>query len=401
MYKKQQLVTSILESIEKAHVVLDAKAQQELRVADSNWYWNGNPDGHCNFDDTVEEVLSCLTEMQLQKIIDLTTLCGIKEGAKFRELWREWGQQGVFDCKPEVLTTSAKVPILRIRHDCYLHWMRGFCFQNSYDSHCNGSNGSSGSTLEQDVRIVTIPAYSNLWEKEDEGVDVAGEWNEKWALFRKAMILAHPFLACVGKASFYSMLDRYPTVFEEFFNQTDENVMRLGLSKELTVERIKEQCSSAQFSGPTIVELAVILKNPDSHVATLRYGAQAVQLSWNYHGAYRQMTIQFPAWDKDSYVAEMWECADWNACSPMQACESSYLYNIWCNLTAVLLTFAGLTPHQFGINIIKGRDFTITPVMMYPEEARVSCLSDVWSELYEVCEGFYTFKKLVHELSKQ
>ena len=189
---KKTLVQQVIEQMEKASVVFAEGTQ----VWSSDRFWVRYPEGHyaSSYCYCVEEHLSCLDEQSLQKILELVPFT---EGIEFDALWKAWGQSGCFKCEPAILTwEDKKVPILRIRHDSYLHYMRGYAFQNSYDAHCNGSNGASNN-LEQDIRAITWSEYS-LGEEQDE-YTIRPQWEEKWALFRKAMIVQHSFVACGGR----------------------------------------------------------------------------------------------------------------------------------------------------------------------------------------------------------
>lgn len=388
MNNKQQLVNSILTKIEKAKVAL--VDDQHLHAQDTS-FWERYPTGHCNAEYSVEEQLSCLTEEQLQRVANLQ----ITPGIKFRDMWREWGKAGVFECAPAILDTKSGVPMLRIRHDSYLHWMRGYCFQNSYDAHCNGSNGGSGSTLARDASIIELPVYSALWDNEDDG-DVQEAWETQWSVFRKAMILAHPFMACAGKNSFHKMLECYAETFEEFVNQTDDSVMKLRLDKSLTLTAMREKCASTEYDSTTLLDLAV-MGALDKQVGLLRFGSTAVQFSWNSREGFRQMTIRFPEWDKDAYVQELYDCVDLNARHPWQPAEQEYLYSIWCNLSATLLTLAGMDSRYF--RPANGNVFLATDVCFYPEKQRVHNAEEMWSALYEARSTLRSFQDMANEIT--
>lgn len=388
MNNKQQLVNSVLAKIEEAQVEL--ADEQDLRSQDVS-FWKRYPTGHCNVEYSVEEQLSCLTEEQLQRVANLQ----ITTGTKFRDMWREWGKAGVFECAPTLMRTESGIPVLRVRHDSYLHWMRGYCFQNSYDAHCNGSNGASGSTLARDTCIIELSGYSRLWDNEDtDGVQEA--WEAQWAVFRKAMILAHPFMACAGKNSFHRMLVCHADTFEEFMNQTDDNIMKLRLDKSLTLAAMRKKCASTEYDSTTLLDLAV-MSAPGKQVGLLRFGRTAVQFSWNSCEGFKQLTIKFPEWDKDAYVQELYDCGDMNACHPMQAVEQEYLYSIWCNLSATLLTLAGVDSRYF--RPANGDEFITADVCFYPEKQRVNNAEEMWNILYEVRSTLRSFQDMADEIA--
>lgn len=357
---KKQLVQQVLERMEKAAVSIGERAK--LRADDH--YWQNYPDGHYRLGDSVivEEDLACLDENSLQKILDGDD---IPAGIGYKDLWQMWGQQGCFKCTPTILTQGCEAPVLRIRHDSYLHlhWMRGDCFQDSSDAHCNGTNGRSPITLAVDISAACRVWYRYTQEERE-------EWERKWALFRKAMIIHHPFTACARHKTFYTMLDKYPEIFEEFIDLTDENVLHMHLDKSLTLDAMRAACAGEKYECPTVLELA-LMRNDEECCGILRFGETAVSFSWCENGVPRTSAINFPAFAEDAYFR-----------SPPLS-PRLYVQHCWFGLAVTLMSLAGVSVSFWRCVPRKGSNFDVIDACAFGADRRVSG----WNYIHDKCSA--------------
>lgn len=172
--------------------------------------------------------------------------------------------------------------------------------------------------------------------------------------------------------------------------------MKLRLDKPLTLTAMREKCASTEYDSTTLLDLAV-MGALDKQVGLLRFGNTAVQFSWNSREGFRHMTIRFPERDKDAYVQELYDCGDLNARHPGQPAEQEYLYSIWCNLSATLLTLAGMDSRYF--RPANGNVFLVTDVCFYPEKQRVHNAEEMWSALYEARSTLRSFQDMANEIA--
>ena len=387
---KKTLVQQVLEQMEKAEVVFD----KDTRVRTEGRFWDYYPEGHyaTPFYYCVEEHLSCLDENSLQQILELAPY---SHGITFGSLWKAWGRAGCFKCKPTILTWgNRKAPVLRIRHDSYLHYMRGYAFQNSYDAHCNGSNGES-SNLHQDIRAISLSPYA-LDEEQDEDAQYEA-WEKKWALFRKAMIVQHPFVACGGRQTFYAMLDEYPEVFEEFINLTDSQVLSLNLDPTLTLEEMRKQCKDQPYDWRRgVFELALMYQN--QCYGRLRFGETSVSFTWRRNKETHCSTIDFPEWDKQSYFSELYDIGDMaSGVRPEQLSQREYLHACWNGLATMLLSLEGVSISQGYCVPRRGWELETTTVCLDTPNSQVQGMTDLWDKVSEATRIYPGFKQLAEE----
>lgn len=349
MNKKQALVTEILERLS----VLDIPSD-ELYAKDE--FWSEYPDGHYNSTiyPSIEGLLSCLTKDSLQAIVDKDY---IEPGKTFNSAWNEWGRAGYLQSIPEVIQDRSGVPILRLRHDCYLHWFRGYGFQNSYDAYCNGSNGESPKTFNKIREAITTD------------IDNPAEWNKTWALFRKAMIVSYPAQACAGKTVFYKMLNEHSDVFDDFITLTDEKCLHLDLDPSMTWNVMKEQASKQMFNCSIDFEVPIMIKSTKAEkqqfCGILRFGKSAVSYTWCENMQSHSMCINFPKFGKNTLLH-----------------QQEYLLECWVNLGYTLLTMAGIICAKYNIVLPANRKINVIDVSWTQSElwaTNISTLNEVCS----------------------
>lgn len=382
MNRKRELVNPILDNLERAGVKLSDTLELAgndgdisyidkgfyLRCKDSDLYWKLNPTGNCmEYSGCIEQNLACLEEQNLERIL---TSGGIPENIEWCDLWRSWEAAGYFECAPSIIEDEDHVPILRIWHDAYLGWFRGYCFQNSYDLRANGSKGNSPSDLQLAEACVTCPWYSDTADR--------SAWEHEYALFRKAIILAYPFSAAGCDQHFPQLLHNYPSLFEEFINRTDKEKMHLNLDAGLTLCEMRNQSSSIKFQGPVAEEIT--LTQEGGYGVVLRYNEQYVSVSWSESGENRSLTIKIPKWGSEPSSMEDRNCARRPRCENI----SAYLNGCWYCLTITLLTLASCqVSHNFWCpseQLASVMDKMTSNVSA--EDKRASSLQDVWDELY-------------------
>lgn len=346
MNKKHELVEKVLKVLEDSHVERDA--YDSWRAERS--FWGEYPDGHYNdLQSSVEGELSCLTVENLEAILDV----GVpEEGITYSKLWREWGRAGCFKCVPEVLQLG-EVPTLRIRHDSYLSWFRGYRFQNSYDAYGNGSNGESENNLQE-----AIDLCRNFRDPE------CSEYSEhmtelELSVFCSALILYYPFYACRGKSSFYQAIRNYPEVFDGFMRQTDLLMRTGGIH---TLYTMREAMASIKVDCPLWQEFSI--ENKGEQLGLLRLGENAVQLVWSAGGERQSYVLKFPCW--------MYDSADG---------DGQYMGDMWSRLAYTMLTLAGFSATEYSIRPCSSEAVTTVTSLFYGEDERVESLKDLWSNI--------------------
>lgn len=390
---KKTLVQQVLTQMEKAEIVFN----EYTRVHAEENFWERYPDGHYATSAyyCVEEHLSCLDENSLCQILELAPF---PKSIEFPALWRAWGREGCFKCEPTILTwENRRAPVLRIRHDSYLHYMRGYAFQNSHDAFCDGSNGES-SNLTKDIRAISWSEYA-LGDEQDESKE-RDKWQKEWALFRKAMIVQHPFVACGGLQTFYAMLDEYPEVFEKFINLTDSRVMELNLDPTLTLEEMRKRCKDKPFDWRRgVFELALMYQN--QYYGRLRFGETAVSFTWRSNKETHCSTINFPEWDKQSYFSELYNIRDMNAdLRPEQLSQREYLHACWNGLATMLLSLGGVSISQGYCAPRRGWEFETTTVCLDTPSSQMQGMADLWDKVHEAAKRYPGYKQLAEEFLK-
>lgn len=390
MNKKHQLVSELTDRIVNSGIILP---EDTVARAPAD-FWKNYPDGHC--DDSVcpslEGQLSCLLESQLESILKDDH---IQEGMEFHSLWKAWGTAGYLQCDPIIMDLpNDRVPMLRIRHDAYLHWMRGYGFQCSFDAYCNGSNGSSATNMYMAKRACTLSEYSERYEQ-DEG---SAAWEQEYAVFRKAMMLRYPFEACAQKKSFYRVLQGQADIFDEFFNRTDKKCLRMGLDKSLGIRALRRKCQEAEPSGDTVLWIPLhqttVRKGEkrEEVFATLFLGETFVSLHWK-HGGDKKLTINFPAWEKDTYMAEL-QGLDLAAEHPVYPIQGDYLYQCWSCLSLTLLTLAGVSYSGMWFH---SPYVTMPSTHLFNQKDLVGSTEELGRVLYEHCRTYPSLDALATE----
>lgn len=350
MNKKRELVSKVIEALEKAHVVLDDGI--DLRAA--GYFWRQYPQGHCNdmAVPSVEGALSCLTVENLEAILALESP---KDGITYGELWKEWGRQGCFKCNWEILPLP-EVPVLRIRHDSYLSYFRGYRFQNSYDAYGNGSNGESNGDLQQCVDFCRRVTHRDFLE---ECHDMT---QEEIAVLCTGLVYSYPFEACRGKTTFYKALQNNPAVFDRFMLDAAYLGMRLRLDSRVTLGALRRKMAEASPRGTFELELPIV--DDGNQIASLRLYSEAVQLRWRRDGEYHAYTLCFPKYT--------YELAD---------SEEALCYYMWDRLSITLFTLAGFAPNRGRIMLQHGVKCDTNPNPFAPA---TDCIGSL-DELYARC----------------
>lgn len=373
MNKKQRLVDRVIQKLEQRGVVFDGCHAAEAPTG----YWSEYPYGFSNEADTAVERLACLNESQLNKA---AVNCKFPWGTKFSDVWREWGRNGVFTCAPEVLPNDT--PFFRIRHDMYLYLnTRIHVFQQAKDGWGHNIVGASDDTMYRDADIITPSRYLTT---------VPELWKKDWALFRRAMILAHPFTACVGKSSFYEMLEAWPDKFDGFINTVDDDLLRFKLDTGLSYVEMCKLSAYTEFSGTIHTEVAIINKRTLRQMALLRFGKCTVQMVWNADGDYKQLAILCPKWDKHAYMTEIWETKQ----PEVQQDECNYYAGVWTNLSIVLLTMAGLAPLPTEFRSVRAHKFDEADVVFHPADDCVDGMDALKKRINAACQMFETYESI-------
>lgn len=344
MNKKRELVEQVLDLMEASHVEQDS--YPSLRAVTA--FWIAHPSGHYNDGNaSTEGALSCLMEENLSAILAM----GVPQnGMKYTDLWREWGRQGCLKSVPTVMNITG-IPILRIRHDSYLHWYRGYEFQNSYDAYANGSNGESDPYLEEAVELCRQFTHPDYEEQCKHMSDLEVK------MCCTAIIASYPFYACRGKNSFYRVLKQYPEVFDEFLFRTGDLFHRF-VRCFVPVKTLCEEMSDKPMDCQPLQEYAVL--NDGKQIALLRLGETAVQLVWHCKDRLHSYTIKFPYW-----------------CNLFTNKRDQYLLKMWGWLAISLLTLAGFSATDYVINPIEAGQYEFASPTFYFEEQRISNLKEL------------------------
>lgn len=314
MIKKHELVNQVLERLEEANVVQDS--YESLRA--DGFFWEYYPQGHCNnLDSSVEGELSCLTEENLAAILALGTP---SQGIAYSALWREWGAQGCLRSVPEILNIE-RVPVLRVRHDSYLSYFRGYRFQNSYDAYGHGSNGESNGDLGRCVDICMRLNHPDFLAGCNDIME------DELAVLCTALVYSYPFEACRGKAAFYKALQNNPEIFDKFMGDTATSSMHITLDNRVTLSVLREKMTKETPSGILMLELPVM--DNDNQIATLRLYSTAVQIGWRSNGEYHAYTLRFPQFNYE-----------------LDEDENKFIDYMWDRLCITLLTLAGFIPNE-------------------------------------------------------
>lgn len=356
MNKKQELVKKVVDNLERAQVVLGEG--EELRAPEG--FWRQYPQGHCN--DTmvslsVECLLSCLTNKNLDAIAKLGPPA---TGVKFSAWWRDLGQTGYLKDDP-ILMDVDRIPVLRIRHDSYLSWFRGYRFQNSYDAFGNGSNGESWGSMPDAVSMCKAVLHPDA-------IDLcANITQEELNTFCKAVMFSFPFSACRGKSTFYKALQKSPEVFNDFLQQTDDRLMHIGLSKDLSMAKLCEVMSNSEMNSPTCAQFPIIYE--EMQVALLSIGETSIQLVWPVCEERHTYTVNFPHWgyeaslDEPVYRATAWKC-----------------------VATTMLALAGFTVTERYISPVSATKFDSAAPIFYPKGSYIDTLQGLYTQLEETAQ---------------
>lgn len=342
MNKKQELVNQVLAKLEKSHVALGA----ETSLRAPNDFWKQHPNGHYTdmFDYSIECLLSRLTEENLAQL----TAADIPADVSFSALWRQWGLKGYLRSTPQLLEFGG-VPTLRIRHDSYLSWFRGYCFQNSYDAYGAGSNGESDKDLAAAVDICQYIMRIT----------------PKWAQRCHALLLSYPFYACRGKQTFYKALQEHPEAFDQLLLRTDEKLMHVGLPADATLNGLMDYMRTETMRSLIAYEFPIVCN--EQQIALLCLGTWSIQLIWVQEHVRNTFTLNFPYWEEEM---------------PLDA--DTYRILMWAGLSYTMLTLAGFSATEHKIVPLEPTKVFATPPLFYPEATYIDSTETLRHKLREL-----------------
>lgn len=345
MNKKQELVEKVLEKLEKSEVVL---TEGSTLRAYAN-FWDKYPDGHYGdmMEDSIEHLLSRLLEENLEQIANAT----IPHKTEFSVLWREWGKQGFLKSEPKLLDIGG-ISTLRIRHDSYLSWFRGYCFQNSCDAYGNGSNGESRKNLQDIMNIC-----KDLLERSSE-----------WATCCHALLLSLPFSACRGKKSFHTALHDYPDAFDALMEQTNKRLMHIQLPDGMTLGGLSTAMLKAWTPSIPFYEFPIV--RAGKLFALLRISRRSVQLIWMLDRVRSSFTVNFPVWDDE-----------------MSLDENAYYNQMWEGLAVTMLTLAGFMVTEYQITPLEPARTNASSALFHKPDAAIDSLSALSKKLNSIQES--------------
>ncbi len=360
MNKKRSLASEATDKLINGGVLYEGPVHEDAL------YWRLHPDGYCS-GETLESKLALLTEENLTNIRDKYTPA---PGMLFEDVWRRFGVLGFLKCEPKSLRIEGdRVPTLRIRHDSYLHWMRGYGFQNSYDAYANGSRGcSQGLKFDLDF--------------------IAGS---KDKVLNRALILSHLYEACAGQRSFYNAMTWYRGVVDQFINDTDDSVMGHILDHTVVIENVRAACASSEPLKSYVLELAVVPGKGSCVAALVRFGLDGVELLYSVGGNHRRLTMHFPVWDSEAYEEALLELGDLNAGHPDAYDEVTYLQYMWRRLFILLAEVADI--HVTSMYMYTGSEeyFDTAPSSLYPATNVVHSMEQVDTALIDKSREYRSF----------
>lgn len=396
MNKKQNLVNEIINRMEKAHVNFGSDV-----VRCQSGYWDKYPDGNCDIDPVtlevnscIESTLACLSVSSLERIAENDL---IEEGMQVPKLWRVWGQAGYFKMDPEIFMIG-RTPVFKFRHDCFLAPWRDSGFQNSYDAYYNGSNGSSSMDIQRALRAIEIPEHHSSFfdvSGEERPNDVViREWNQKWALFRKAMFVSYPIEACSGKSAFHQTLKAHSKVFSDYVDAVGSDYFHLGLDSELTWSKMIEQASRVDVLNRPAVEKSLIEESKFPEVfGTMKFGRNFVSFTWN-DGEPKSLAIEFPEWERNAWNTEA-TFLDLGCDHPQMLPESDYYCTCWLRLSIVLLAMAGVACAIFYMKKASNMR-TIPP--LFEKDSFVHDINSLSAAVFDASSDLMTFNELADAL---
>ena len=192
------------------------------------------------------------------------------------------------------------------------------------------------------------------------------------------------------------MLDNNPDVFDQFINLTDQQVMRLNLDPELTLEKMRKQCSGQGYDWRRgAFELSLMCQ--DQLYGKLRFGETSVSFSWRRNGETQCSTINFPEWNKQTYFEELYDIGDMNAGYPQQLSQREYLRSCWTGLAVMLMSLEGVGVSQGLCAPRKGTGFELTTVCLAPPEGCAGNLRDIWDRIDSAVRLYPGYKELRDE----
>ena len=297
----------------------------------------------------MEEWLAMLLDSDLEKII--ADDC-IRNGMEFDALWKEWGKKGYLNSEPMLL--DLEYPSLRLRHDCYLSWFRGYRFQNSYDYYGDGSNGESANNLREILQLLENISYNN----ED--------------LFKTAMLISYPLEAMSQIKAGHSMLREHPELFDLFMKKTALECMS-PLSFELVSVKDMQLKFTQERTGykPALtLYLANAWKEKRWVFATLNYYLDCVELTWSSNSERKCLAVKFPEWTLTRYNE-----------SPGLVYKDEYLKLVWNRLTITLLGLARIVACWMYMRPLVWPEFELAPMQMFPESALCLDLNQVYNKI--------------------
>lgn len=398
MNKKQSLVEELLQRMSVLNIPDSAEDDLvEDRLRATNDFWERYPEGHCNsmFYPSIEGLLSCMTEEQLQRLVDEAKF---EPGKKFRDVWLAWGRAGYFKSEPQLLE-EGRTPVLRVRHDCYLHWFKDSGFQNSHDAYANGSNGSSYMTFSSARRAMDCPPCSSFRDDDDYTTDFDVLWNKDWRVFRRAMFLSFAFQACLDKRVFQQVLLTQADLFDRFLNLTDEKVAHAHTDVSLGYNELRAVCAATEFDGPVLFEIPLVYKpaNWDMSVyAILRFSETCVGITWHEGESVQHMAIRFPKWEQEAWLEEA-RCMDLSCEHPEMLPVREYYHECWLDLAITLCGLARIGTDRCWMRPWRETKFSLAPIVFWTEDQCASGYEKISTVCHNTAAKLYPSKE---DLSK-
>ncbi len=352
MSKKQQMVNELTEKLKTAGITPAKSMQGHEPYYESpvHNYWKLYPEGYCNQFGSVEERLSLFTEQNLSDILEHGD---ILKGATVSEQLECWRGQGLLKSEPFVFNDPREhMPVLRLSSDAYLSWFRSYGFQVSYDAYANGARCGSDTDLGLTNRIVEIYREAN----EDTGVALDG-------VFCKLMYLSYPLEAAGGFKVFGKLLRDNSEVVDEFFDATDDSVMRKDLDKSLNINELCLRLGSGVFRADSVVSSQLVLVDKQNAAgskafATLLLHEAGVELRWIAPEGPRYLCAAIPKWDREYFIDTVQACG-WEGCRGYLVSKQDWYRSCWYHLSIALMVLAGITvSHLWSAPMVRSNFMT-------------------------------------------
>lgn len=297
MSDKQKLISTLIENLQRAKVELP----DDMTFRAEKDIWEKHPDGYYNpcTSRSVEGALSCFTEQMLNKCLKVD----IPEHIPYTELLLRWNRFGVLQDEPSILYIKG-FPVLRIRHDLYLHAVDDYGFTlccDAYESdHCRSSSmDMNGVTYLTHVtpHVNTTDACTKI--EASSLTDYAFKW---------LLILRYPFEICGVEKDFHRILRRYPDLFSSFMTEVVSCNKGFEKAEALDLVKLKTNISKEKFNSDIKFSIVLTCEQVSKFggisrkaFARLDYSNTAVHMQWN--GDPGTCAVRIPKWNRVAYKA--------------------------------------------------------------------------------------------------